>query len=67
MGLLKEHENLKFYQKILRPFFLSIFIKTVDKFIFLGKSEYEFALMKYPQYEEKFLFISLLLTTIFGT
>ena len=58
MGLLKEHENLKIYQKILRPFFLSIFIKTVDKFIFLGKSEYEFALKKYPQYEEKFIFIS---------
>ena len=58
MGLLKEHENLKIYQKILRPIFLSIFIKTVDKFIFLGKSEYEFALKKYPQYEEKFIFLS---------
>ena len=58
MGLLKKHENLKIYQKILRPIFLSLFIKTVDKFIFLGKSEYEFALKRYPQHKEKFIFIS---------
>ena len=58
MGLLKEHKNLRIFQKILRPFFLSIFIKTVDKFIFLGKSEYEFALEKYPQHKDKFIFIS---------
>lgn len=58
MGLLKEHKNLKIFQKILRPFFLSLFIKTVDKFVFLGKSEYDFALKKYPQYKEKFIFFS---------
>jgi len=58
MGLLKTHNNLKFYQKFLRPIFMSFFISTVDKFVFLGKPEYEYALKKYPKYKDKFIFIS---------
>ena len=57
MGLLKEHQNLKSYQKILRPCVLKIFIKSVDKLIFLGMPEYESAKEKYPKYSDKFEFI----------
>ena len=57
MGLLKEHQELKIYQKILRPRVLKIFIKSVDKLIFLGKPEYEYALKKYPKFSNKFEFV----------
>ena len=57
MGLLKEHKNLKFYQKICRPYLISLFMKTVDQFIFLGKPEYEYAIKKYPKLREKFTFL----------
>ncbi len=57
MGLLKEHQKLKSYQKILRPYILKIFIKSVDKLIFLGMPEYESAKEKYPKFSNKFEFI----------
>ena len=57
MGLLKDFPNLKSYQKVLRPYLLNLFIKSVDKFIFLGKPEYEFAKKKYPKFQNKFEFI----------
>ena len=56
MGLLKEHKNLKSYQKILRPYVLKMFIKSVDKLIFLGMPEYKSAKEKYPKYSDKFEF-----------
>lgn len=57
MGLLKEHPKIKFYQKILRPFILYLFIKSVDKLIFLGKPEFDFAKKKYPKFVDKFEFV----------
>jgi glycosyltransferase involved in cell wall biosynthesis len=57
MGLLKEHPNIKFYQKILRPYILYLFIKSVDKLIFLGKPEFDFAKNKYPKFVDKFEFV----------
>lgn len=57
MGLLKEHKNLKFYQKLFRPYILFQFIKSVDKFIFLGEPEYEFAKKKFPKFKNKFIFV----------
>tara|TARA_B100001029_G_scaffold179468_1_gene189104 strand:+ start:1997 stop:3127 length:1131 start_codon:yes stop_codon:yes gene_type:complete len=57
MGLLKTHKNLKFYQKYIRPYLISYFIKSVDQFIFLGKPEYELAVKRYPKSKEKFNFI----------
>ena len=67
MGLLKEHKNLKFYQKLIRPYIIYQFIKSVDKFIFLGEREYEFAKLKFPKFNSKFKFIPFPVDYIFWT
>lgn len=56
MGLFsKPKQNIitKYFQR----FFLTLFIKTSKKLIFLGKGEYKNAESDFPRFKEKFLFI----------
>lgn len=57
MGLFKQQENLKSYQSFLRPKIIHLFIKSVDKLVFLGKPEYNYALQNFPYFKDKFYFL----------
>ena len=54
-----------FIIKVFRKVFLTIFLKVVNKLIFTSRSEYNFAVNKYPKYKEKFECIPFCLDTDF--
>ena len=64
MGLLSNNST-NLIKKFTNRFFLSIFLKTFDKFIFLGKPEYEKAIKKFSKYKDKFAFLPFSIDTEF--
>jgi len=54
-----------FIVKVFRKVFLTIFLKVVNKLIFTSRSEYNFAVNKFPKYKEKFECIPFCLDTDF--
>tara|TARA_B110000003_G_scaffold252258_1_gene266667 strand:+ start:684 stop:1832 length:1149 start_codon:yes stop_codon:yes gene_type:complete len=63
-GLFAMKDTL-FIIKVFRKVFLTIFLKVVNKLIFTSRSEYHFAVNKYPKYKEKFECIPFCLDTDF--
>ena len=64
MGLLSNNST-NLIKKFTNKFFLSIFLKTFDKFIFLGKPECEKAIKKFSKYKDKFVFLPFSVDTEF--
>lgn len=57
MGLFSNFSNNK-YKKYLQDFFISKFcLNVIDKFLFLGKQEYEYAVKNYPTKVFKFEYV----------
>lgn len=56
MGLFGKPRN-NFVVKNIQFFFLKIYLKTADNFVFLGQGEYNLALNLFPKYSYKFHFI----------
>ena len=53
MGLFQQANQ----QSRVRRIFLNFMLRTYDKFIFLGKEEYDYAVSKYVKYENKFFYL----------
>ncbi len=53
MGLFQQSNQ----QSKVRRIFLNFMLRTYDKFIFLGKEEYDYAVNKYVKYENKFFYL----------
>ena len=64
MGLLS-NKSTNIIKKFTNKFFLSIFLKTFDKLIFLGKPEYEKAISKYSKHKNKLVFLPFSIDTEF--
>ena len=65
MGLLS-NKSTNLIKKFTNKFFLSIFLKTFDKLIFLGKPEYEKAIRNFQNIKINLFFFLSLLTQSFG-
>ena len=65
MGLLSNNST-NLIKKFTNKFFLSIFLKTFDKFIFLGKPECEKAIRNFQNIKINLSFFRFLLTQSFG-
>ena len=53
LGLLSRKPKYKFFE-IFQTFYIRIFFRFIDKFIFLSEGEHNLAMKKYPHFKEKY-------------
>ncbi len=62
LGLLSRKPKYKFFE-IFQNFYIKVFFKFIDKFIFLSEGEYNLALQKYPKYKKKYFLLPFAIDT----